>query len=784
MKSWWHHQGLITRVALLVAALALTAGLGLAVLLNALSEQRSATASARHSREVSTVLEALKLDVLDVETGVRGYVITRQERFLEPYRTARRRIPGDTARLIRLVSSRADQRPDAAAAAAAVQRYLHATAEPLLAAVRAMPHHAVPIAKVARDKGMVDALRAQLERLDRSESTVLAARREAANRSASRAVAVAIAGFAMLGVLLALAAWYMLRAVVRPVRRVAGAAAELAGGDYSARAPATGGGEVLQLADGFNTMAASLADTHLRLEQQNAELEAQRSELVAAVGRLGREKTRIERFLRYGRRVSAETEVEAVAQMIVDELRELAGADRAALYLEDPHEPEAARRIATAGPDEDRAPDAAPGPDERLIRTRPGDAAPALSPAGDELHVPLHTGGRPIGTLVLTRDDGRFTPAAVETVGDLAVQSSVALVSALSLRSARQAASLVRAVLDATPDAIAFHDAAGQVVLENRPMIAVRSELDAHAAEDPDRVAGAPDAPEDEQRDELELAGSRRRFARFAGPVRDAAGILLGRLVALRDITAEREAERVKNEFFGMVSHELRTPLTSIIGYLELVLDDDEETLDPAHRDFLAVAQRNARRLLRLVGDLLFVAQVEAGTLTLEPTSVELATVAAQAVETFAPKAATRRIELITDLQPVPPLLADADRLAQVLENLLANALKFTAPGGRVEVRLRERDGVAVLEVADSGPGIAAADQARLFDRFYRTRKAIDGAVEGVGLGLAIARAIVDGHAGRISVHSTEGAGATFVVELPLVPQPATAGGSSSAGGR
>jgi signal transduction histidine kinase len=245
-----------------------------------------------------------------------------------------------------------------------------------------------------------------------------------------------------------------------------------------------------------------------------------------------------------------------------------------------------------------------------------------------------------------------------------------------------------------------------------------------------------------------------------------AVGTQIGQFIARK--RAEAEADRLKDEFFALVSHELRTPLTSIIGYLELVLED--ETLETDPRRFLEVVQRNADRLLRLVGDLLFVAQFEAGNLSLEPRPVDLADVCSEAVEAARPKAHARGIELVLDADGVPAVTADAGRLGQALDNLVSNALKFTPAGGSVEVRLTAVGDEALIEVADSGSGISADEQERLFDRFFRSAQAHEQAVQGVGLGLTIVKAIVDGHGGRIAVRSEVGAGSTFTVALPLNP--------------
>jgi signal transduction histidine kinase len=229
-----------------------------------------------------------------------------------------------------------------------------------------------------------------------------------------------------------------------------------------------------------------------------------------------------------------------------------------------------------------------------------------------------------------------------------------------------------------------------------------------------------------------------------------------------------RELDRLKDEFLSLVSHELRTPLTSIRGYLDLVLQGEAGEINPEQRRFLQAVERNSGRLLRLVGDLLFVAQADAGRLSLERASVDLSELAAHCVEESAPAATEKSVSLVLLAEPVAPLLGDRGRLAQVLDNLVSNALKFTPEGGTVQVRTHEEDGCVVLEVEDTGIGIPAADQSRLFERFFRSAVAEDQAIPGTGLGLAIVKAIVEAHSGEISISSREGAGTTFRVELPL----------------
>jgi PAS domain S-box-containing protein len=245
------------------------------------------------------------------------------------------------------------------------------------------------------------------------------------------------------------------------------------------------------------------------------------------------------------------------------------------------------------------------------------------------------------------------------------------------------------------------------------------------------------------------------------------------------DVTARREAElelerqnhqlrqvdRLKDEFVALVSHELRTPLTSIRGYLELITEDTN--LSEEQTRFLETIDRNAQRLQRVVGDLLFVAQVEAGKLSLEDGPVDMNAIVDEAVETARPSAAAKSIALTVELGDLPEIRGDRARLAQVLDNFVSNAIKFTPTGGDVTVATCVWPGEIEIVVADTGMGIPANELPLLFQRFFRAERATSGAIPGTGLGLAIAKAIVAGHGGRIRVESEEGAGTTFRVVLP-----------------
>jgi signal transduction histidine kinase len=232
-------------------------------------------------------------------------------------------------------------------------------------------------------------------------------------------------------------------------------------------------------------------------------------------------------------------------------------------------------------------------------------------------------------------------------------------------------------------------------------------------------------------------------------------------------VEAQREADRLKDEFFALVSHELRTPLTSIIGYLELLREDTDGKLDDETTEHLDVMERNAHRLLRLVGDILLVAQVQAGTFTVHTEPSDVSTLVAQAVGSATRVAESKGIALTLHNEQVPETEVDHDRVSQLLDNLISNALKFTPPGERIDVRCMAAEGEIVIEVENTGSYLSPEEQEQLFDRFFRASDAVAQAIGGVGLGLAICKAIAEAHGGEISVRSEEDVATTFVVRLP-----------------
>jgi signal transduction histidine kinase len=347
-------------------------------------------------------------------------------------------------------------------------------------------------------------------------------------------------------------------------------------------------------------------------------------------------------------------------------------------------------------------------------------------------------------------------------------------------------ASELRSVLDATIDGIALTDLEGNVEIANRPMrqfmaelrmrggsnvidqlLSIKDEMDEpeHFAETLERLREHPD---ESSVDEFKLRDKSRVFIGYTAPMRGEGG-LIGRIWTLREVTQERELDRLKDEFVATVSHELRTPLTSMMGFLEMLREGEAGELLPDQERFLSIVYRSSERLQRLVGDLLFIARLDANGLQLRlEDAVSLEEVVAEAVEAASAEALSHEVRLQLEQNGTVAVRGDRERLGQLVSNLISNAVKFTPAGGNVTARVFAEDGHGVVEIEDSGIGIPKAEQERLFQRFFRASTATDQAIPGTGLGLAITKAIAEAHEGQISCRSTPGEGTTFRLELPL----------------
>ena len=265
----------------------------------------------------------------------------------------------------------------------------------------------------------------------------------------------------------------------------------------------------------------------------------------------------------------------------------------------------------------------------------------------------------------------------------------------------------------------------------------------------------------------LTREGRRIEVSVTVSPMLDRAGQVIGASTIARDITERKQLEQMKDDFVATVSHELRTPLTAIKGFLELVVDGDAGPVTAEQREFLQIASRNTDRLGQLINDLLDVNQIDSQRLEIHTAPVDLAAVLKDVAGTFRSAAEAKGLGLKVQIDRLPRIQGSTPRLVQVFGNLVSNAIKYT-PSGEVGIRARAaRNGIEVL-VYDSGIGLSRDEQAQLFTKFFRARHPLVADSGGTGLGLVIAKAIVEKHHGRIEVASVPGEGTQVRVLLPM----------------
>ncbi|HAH07270.1 MAG TPA: hypothetical protein DCM05_12230 [Elusimicrobia bacterium] len=253
--------------------------------------------------------------------------------------------------------------------------------------------------------------------------------------------------------------------------------------------------------------------------------------------------------------------------------------------------------------------------------------------------------------------------------------------------------------------------------------------------------------------------------------IEDERGRPFAMVAVMRDISRRREIERLRTEFVNMVSHDLRTPLTSIRGFAETMVENWKDFDEEQKKHYLGIIERESKRLGRLVNDFLDVAKLEAGGARIRRGPVDLAALSARVAETFQAQAGGVGIELAFE-EGLPPVPADADQVQRVLVNLLGNALKYSPEKGVVRVLGRRAGDDAEVTVEDQGPGIDEAGLKRLFEKFYRAGDPLTRRLPGTGLGLYIAKTLVEAHGGRIRAQSGPGKGTRFSFTLPLaVPE-------------
>ncbi|HKP96981.1 MAG TPA: ATP-binding protein [Fibrobacteria bacterium] len=259
--------------------------------------------------------------------------------------------------------------------------------------------------------------------------------------------------------------------------------------------------------------------------------------------------------------------------------------------------------------------------------------------------------------------------------------------------------------------------------------------------------------------------GKERFFLPHLIPILDRAKLLNGMTLVLADVTELRKLDESKSDLLATVSHELKTRLTSVRMAVHLLLDEKVGDLNPRQADLLVTAREDTERLHRIIEGLLDIGRIRSGNLKMKVRPMEALELVLQPVDSLRHAFQDKGVKLEYDVPAESPRVsADPSRVHLILANLLTNALKYTPAGGRVDVRVSERPGAVAFRVADTGAGIPAGDVPRVFEKFYRGTR--EGEPGGAGLGLAIAKEVVEAHGGEISVESVEGKGTVFTFTL------------------
>lgn len=411
---------------------------------------------------------------------------------------------------------------------------------------------------------------------------------------------------------------------------------------------------------------------------------------------------------------------------------------------------------------------------ENVARSR-GALDPNLAGPGVRAIVtlPLWRSNRALGVMWLGYPEARrFSDSEIGLLVTLAGQAAVFLENVGLYDAAEGGRKRLQAVLSSTIDAVLVTDSQNRILLCNPAAEAAfgLSSGDAtgrpagEVITDPIVVDLLTERGDPVVRTAEVLMPDGRTLYGSASSILSGDNIRIGRVAVLRDITHLKELDAMKTEFVATVSHDLRSPLTYMRGYVTMIPMVGQ--VETKQQDYLDKITRGIEQMTTLIDDLLDLGRIEAGIgLVREPT--RLADIAREAVESMQPQALARSLNLRL-VESVPGALrGDRQLLKQAISNLIDNAVKYTPAGGSVEVAVDERDSWAIVRVTDNGIGIAAVDQPRLFEKFYRVKRRDTIDIRGTGLGLAIVKSIAEWHHGRVWVESHLGKGATFYIALP-----------------
>ena len=591
------------------------------------------------------------------------------------------------------------------------------------------------------------------------------------DRTAFPIAARLVAVLAGVGVAFLIFVYVSSRRLTRPLRQMASVAEGIARGDLDRPVQAQGEDEVGRLADSFERMRKGLK---ARLEQ-------------------------VDLLLAVGQSLASGLDINRSLPSVLDGLRGLTGADVARMtlrpgVLDEPDSSglQSGDGVAWSLLDEQV---------RRLCQERgpfaldnPGRAKAVLDldalegPVGALMAQPLHTEDGYVGSLWLARRDrSPFEAGAQNLLAIVSSQVGVWLSNVVLYRQAEEERQRLAAVLQATPDAVIAVDREGEITLANPAASTVLSCPSGEALGRP-----VHDVVEQQEVQDLLLDPAALEetlevrlddgtvLAAAGDEIMGSGGTRVGRVAVLWDVTHYKRLDMLKSEFVNTVSHDLRAPLTLMRGYATMI--SMVGALNEQQKDFVSKILDSIDGMAELVENLLDLGRIEAG-FGLDLQEVSVNDVVEDVVTTYRPTAVNKEVGLEVELEDgLQPVRADSTLLRQAIANLVDNAVKYTSGGGKVSLRARQEADQLVVEVEDTGVGIAPADKSRLFERFYRARRPESLKSRGSGLGLAIVKSIVEQHGGEVDVESRLGSGSTFTLRVPVDPQPAPESGGFGAG--
>jgi two-component system NtrC family sensor kinase len=520
------------------------------------------------------------------------------------------------------------------------------------------------------------------------------------------------------------------------------------------------------------------------IQRRNRLLDWLRLEVRRSTQSLQRQVDNLEALQRVGRAVSSSLDLDSVLTTVVEAAVELTGAEEGSLLLLDESSGELYMRAARNFREEFvrtfRIPTADTLAGDALRSGRPvilGEKTPQKIKTSylvrHLMYVPLLVQDRPIGVLGVDNRtaDRPFSDYHVTLVKALADYAAIAIENARLFDRTEVERAKLETILTRIKDGVIVVDPSHRLLLinqtaqeafgvsdpapVNKPVDAVFQNADVLDSLSADR-GGEP------FRTEIPLEDG-RVFNAQVTPIPE-----LGIVVTMQDITHLKELDRIKSDFVSTVSHDLRSPLTAILGYVELI--HRVGPVNSQQKEFIRRVEASVQNITALINDLLDLGRIEAG-FDARKEVVPLGAIIQYTVDGYMNRAKENDLSLDLDLPAeLPAVLGNPVRLRQMVANLVGNAVKYTPKGGKIAVRARSEGGQIILQISDNGPGIPAADQPYIFDKFYRASN-VAGDTPGTGLGLAIVKSIIENHQGRIWVDSGAGQGTTFTIVLPVSDQ-------------